>query len=283
MKITNARTAFAASLLLLGAWMQPAFAHSGGGHGGGGGGGGHSFGGGGGHSFGGGGGHYSGGASHAGAAHFASRGYGGANYSAGYATRAPMSHYSGGASFGVSGRAAVATTAYAGRAGAIGGARYARPGAWGGGYWGGRYWPGVYYGAGFAWFLPVLPFGYATYWWNDVPYYYSNDAYYTWSPSADGYVATEPPPAAPANGESDAAAPTYSGPEQPAMPVQSGQPSGGDNIFAYPAQGQSATQQAADRQECTQWAASQAGSASGSPDYRRALVACFEGRGYSAQ
>jgi hypothetical protein len=283
MKITNARTAFAASLLLLGAWMQPAFAHSGGGgggghSGGGGGGGGHSFGGGGGHY----GGHYSG-ASHVGAAHFASRGYGGANYSAGYATRAPMTHYSGGASFGASGRTAVASTAYAGRGAAIGGARYARPGAWGGGYWGGRYWPGVYYGAGFAWFLSVLPFGYATYWWDDVPYYYYNDAYYTWSPSADGYVATEPPPAAPANGQSDAASPTYSGPEQPAMPVQPGQPAGGDNIFAYPAQGQSATQQATDRQECTQWAASQAGSASGSPDYRRALVACFEGRGYSAQ
>ena len=271
MKITNASAAFAASLLLLGGWMQPALAHSGGG-GHGGGGGGHSSGGGG---------HFSG-ASHTGTAHFAARGYGGAGYAGGYAARAPLAHYSGGAAFGVSGRATVASSGYAGRA-AIGGARYARPGAWGGGYWGGRYWPGVYYGAGFAWFLSVLPFGYATYWWDDVPYYYYNDAYYTWSPSADGYVATEPPPAAPANGQSDAAAPTYSGPEQPAMPVQPGQPAGGDNIFAYPAQGQSATQQATDRQECTQWAASQAGSASGSPDYRRALVACFEGRGYSAQ
>jgi hypothetical protein len=275
MKITSASTAFAASLLLLGAWMPPAFAHSGGGHGGGGGGGGRS-----GHSFAGGA-HYSG-ASRAGAAHFSARSYGGANYAAGYAARAPMAHYSGTAGFGVSGRATVASAGFAGRA-AIGGARYAHPGAWGGGYWGGRYWPGAYYGAGFAWFLPVLPFGYATYWWNDVPYYYSNDAYYTWSPSADGYVATEPPPAAPASGQSDAAAPSYAGPDQSAMPVQPGQASGSDNIFAYPAQGQSAAQQATDRQECTQWAASQAGSASGSPDYRRALVACFEGRGYSAQ
>jgi hypothetical protein len=277
MKITSASSAFAASLLLLGAWMAPAFAHSGGGHGGGGGGG-HSFGGGG-HSFGGGG-HYSG-AAHAGAAHFAARGYGGANYAA--AARGPVAHYSGAAGFGASGRAAVASAGFAGRA-AIGGARFAHPGAWGGGYWGGRYWPGAYYGAGFAWFLPVLGFGYATYWWNDVPYYYYNDAYYTWSPSADGYVATEPPPAAPANDQSDAAAPTYAGPEQqPAMPVQPGQLAGPDNIFAYPAQGQSAAQQASDRQECTQWAASQAGSANGSPDYRRALIACFEGRGYSAQ
>ena len=276
MKITSASGALAAGLLLLGASIQPAFAHSGGGHGGGGGGGGHSVGGGGGS-------HFSGG-SHVGAAHYAARGYGGANYSAGYAARGPVTHYSGGASFGVSARATVGSSGFAGRA-AIGGARYARPGAWGGGYWGGRYWPGVYYGAGFAWFLPVLPFGYATYWWNDSPYYYYNDAYYTWSPSADGYVATEPPPAAPANGESDAAAPSYAGPDQPAMPVQPAQPGGGggDNIFAYPAQGQSAAQQASDRQECTQWAASQAGSAGGSPDYRRALVACFEGRGYSAQ
>ncbi len=50
------------------------------------------------------------------------------------------------------------------------------------------------YGAGFAWFLPILPLAYATYWYSGVPYYYANDVYYTWNPSYDGYVATDPPP-----------------------------------------------------------------------------------------
>ena len=36
---------------------------------------------------------------------------------------------------------------------------------------------------GWAWYLPVLPLGYATFWWGGVPYYYWNSLYYTWSPS----------------------------------------------------------------------------------------------------
>ena len=52
------------------------------------------------------------------------------------------------------------------------------------------------YGWGFAWFLPVLPLAYATYWYGGVPYYYANDVYYTWDPSYSGYVATDPPPVA---------------------------------------------------------------------------------------
>ncbi len=53
-------------------------------------------------------------------------------------------------------------------------------------------------------------------------------------------------------------------------------------MYAYPANGQSEQQQAGDRQECDQWAASQAG-AMGTADFRRAVIACFQGRGYSAQ
>ena len=68
-------------------------------------------------------------------------------------------------------------------------------GRWGGGYWHGGYWPGVFWGGSFAWFLPVLPAFCATYWWNSVPYYYYNDVYYTYDPSASGYVVTTPPPA----------------------------------------------------------------------------------------
>ena len=54
----------------------------------------------------------------------------------------------------------------------------------------------------------------------------------------------------------------------------------GDGLFAYPKNGQSDEQQSADRRECGQWAGSQTGGGGG-PDYRRALTACLQGRGYS--
>jgi hypothetical protein len=46
---------------------------------------------------------------------------------------------------------------------------------------------------GYGWFLPILPAFYATYWFGGIPYYYANDAYYTWSPDYNGYVQTDPP------------------------------------------------------------------------------------------
>jgi hypothetical protein len=143
---------------------------------------------------------------------------------------------------------------------------------WGGGYWGGAYWPRAYFGLGFAWFLPALPLYYSTYWYGGVPYYYADDAYYTWSPGQGGYVATTPPPQA---GGEPAAAPPDAGATAGAGP-------GADRVFAYPKNNQTDEQQSTDRRECEQWAAGQA-SASNAADYRRALVVCFEGRGYSAQ
>ena len=113
---------------------------------------------------------------------------------------------------------------------------------WGGGYWGGGYWPGVSYGVNFAWFLPVLPGVYATYWYDGIPYYYANDVYYTWDPAYDGYVATDPPPVA------GSAAPA---------------PGAGDQIFMYPNNGQSAEQQAEDRRACERWASDQVGNSGG--------------------
>ena len=165
---------------------------------------------------------------------------------------------------------------------------YAHAAHWGGGYWGGRYWPGVFYGPRFIWFLPTIPLYCATFWWNSVPYYYYNDVYYTWSPAADGYVATDPPPVAseaPAEAPPsedapiDAAMPDASAAYAPAYAAPS---SPSDHVFAYPTGGQSGEQQSADRAQCEQWAAAQAGGAGGA-DHRRALIACFQGRGYSAQ
>ena len=57
-------------------------------------------------------------------------------------------------------------------------------------------------------------------------------------------------------------------------------PESQQQIFTYPKNGQSEAQQAIDKRECHQWASTQAGGASG-PDYRRAMLACLDGRGYS--
>jgi hypothetical protein len=250
-------------------------------------------GGGGGHG-GGGGGHAGGGGGHAGGGHV---GGGGGHFAGGH-VGGGVSHY---ASAGVRGGYGAG---YAGvRGGVVGGARYVGGGHpaygygagygrgfsagtfWHGGYWHGGYWPGAYYGAGYAWFLPFLPAVYATYWWNGYPYYYANDVYYTWNPSYDGYVATDPPPVT-----EDGSAPppaTAPGAAAPGAAISSDMDVGvgGQQIFMYPKNGQSAEQQSSDRRDCQQWAASQVGQG-GQPqaaDYRRAMLACVEGRGYSAK
>jgi hypothetical protein len=235
--------------------LSPAFAqHSGGGGGGhssGGGGGGHSSGGGGGgHSSGGGGG------GHANYAVGARGSYGGAHYASGYG---------GGGYYGHGG--------YNGHGGFYGRGFY-------GGYGHGGFWHGgCCFGPrfGFGWFLPVLPAFYATYWWGGIPYYYANDAYYTWSPDYNGYVATDPP-AGPADNDS-----------QP--PPGSAQAPASGQTYNYPKNGQTDEQQASDRYQCHQWAVSQSGydptrngaAIAGQDDYHRALTACMEGRGYSVR
>jgi hypothetical protein len=210
---------------------------------------------------------------HAGAQYMA----GGAHPAAGYRGGAVHGYPAAGAGF--HGRA------YGGRGG------YAYPGGayyhgystgayWGGGYWHGGYWPRAYYGYGYSWFLPVLPLAYATYWYGSVPYYYANDVYYTWNPSYDGYTATDPPPAADTAGSDGSGAADASLPPPPADPNAGGQQA---QLFMYPKNGQSEEQQSTDKRECQEWAASQTGQAAGTgDDYRRALLACVTGRGYSA-
>jgi hypothetical protein len=128
----------------------------------------------------------------------------------------------------------------------------------------------------------VLPPYYATVWFGGVPYYYADDTYYMWDPSQNGYEVVAPP------GDADAAAST----EAPQPP-----PPQGDQMYIYPQNGQSAEQQASDKYECHKWASSQSGFDPTQPggavppdqlgarraDYRRAMIACLEGRGYSAR
>jgi len=159
-----------------------------------------------------------------------------------------------------------------------------RYGHWNGGYWNGGFWPPVFWGANFAWFLPVIPAFAATYYWNSIPYYYYNDVYYTYDPSASGYVVTTPPPAQDAG--PDTPAPSAQQPDDSnSGAIASGAPanSGTGSLYAYPRNGQSDEQQSTDRQECARWASGQTGSdgTGTSMDYQRALTACLQGRGYS--
>jgi hypothetical protein len=126
-------------------------------------------------------------------------------------------------------------------------------------------------------FVPVLPPFYSTVWWGGAPYYYANDAYYSWNSGVNEYEVVSPP-----TGIEDSGATV----EPPA-----------DSIFVYPRSGQSSEQQARDRYECHQTAVlatsydptvSGGGvspdiAASKREDYMRADAACLEARGYSVK
>jgi hypothetical protein len=153
---------------------------------------------------------------------------------------------------------------------------------WNGGYWHGVYWPRAYYRPGFVGFVTLLPPVYSTFWYGGVSYYYANDLYYTWSPDRYGYVVSNPPPVA------EDSSGTYS-----TAPDEADQGTGPGDIYVYPRNGQSEEQTAQDRYECHQWAVNQTGfdptlgqtqasSAGSAEDYRRAIIACLDGRGYSA-
>lgn len=125
--------------------------------------------------------------------------------------------------------------------------------------------------------VSVLPPYYTTVWLGGMPYYYADDIYYRWDPIVNGYEVVEPPPDADRPGTA------------PSAPTE--------NFYIYPKSGQSPQQQAADRYECHSWATQQTGfdptQAGGSvpppernakrAQYRRAMAACLEGRGYSVE
>jgi hypothetical protein len=204
-------------------------------------------------------------------------------------------------------RTAEAQHAFAGGAHVMGRSGYAAPaaGRYGGyGYWGrggygygGRGYYGGYgwgygwrgYGWGCCWgwgwgwpavYLATLPWYYSTYWWGGVPYYYADNAYYTWNGPAGVYEQVQPPFAT-ASQQSPGGPPG-------SMP---GGPPGSMEVFAYPKNGQSPAQQETDKSECRTWATGQTGFNPATPnvaaakqqDYLRAEVACLEGRGYSAR
>ena len=149
---------------------------------------------------------------------------------------------------------------------------------YGGGAWYRPYGPSyVVVAPPFGVVVPALPPYYATVWVGGAPYYYANEIYY--APVPGGYMVVEAPKASPA--------PPPVGPEMPSEA----------KVFIYPNQGQDEKQQADDRYDCHRWAVSQTGydptqpppgltpdqSSQKRADYRRAMGACLEGRGYTVK
>jgi hypothetical protein len=141
-------------------------------------------------------------------------------------------------------------------------------------------------------FVPVLPPFYTTVWFAGVPYYYANDTYYEYR-ADQGYEVVDPPT------DPGAAVQGPQGPSYPGAPPPSanGPPPEGEDLFVYPQSGQSPDQEANDKYECHKWASSQTGfdptqtgggvapdqTVAKGTDYKRAMRACLEGRGYSVR
>ncbi len=120
---------------------------------------------------------------------------------------------------------------------------------------------------------PVLPSYYSRLAAGGIVYYVADGVYYRHSPQ--GYVVVEPPALA------------SGGFEVPGMP----------RLYVYPRNGQSAEQLASDRYECHVWAIGETGFdptvsgggidpsqlAAGQAEYRRALEACLDARGYTVR
>jgi len=140
-------------------------------------------------------------------------------------------------------------------------------------------WRSNWHGIGLGVYVPFLPWYYETFWWNGVPYFYADDAYYLWDDDVGEYQAVEPPAGVSAPATTDAAG----GPES-------------SDLFAYPMGNQPAEQQARDRASCRSWAQTQASSGpqpaptdpKAADEMRRqeflhAEAACLEARNYSVK
>lgn len=114
-----------------------------------------------------------------------------------------------------------------------------------------------------------LPRGYVSFWLGPTRYFFVNATYYLYDDFDREYVVVEKP----ADGDDLVAAAAQ------------------EDLFVYPAEGQTEAQREQDRAACEDWAALESGHAAarsnpGSPgraDYLRALGACLEGRGYTVE
>jgi hypothetical protein len=176
--------------------------------------------------------------------------------------------------------------------------------------WGG--WNGFYTGLSLGLAVPLLSNGYSSFWYGGSPYYYANDGYYVSYPRRDYrvlspservitehyvYESPSPEPVVAAPPTSSTPTPSYVRESSPApsptpSPIQSKTPaSKSPQLYAYPKNGQTATQSTFDRIECERWGSGQTGYSPGQSvedanrkaDYQRAVSACLEGRGYTVK
>ena len=126
--------------------------------------------------------------------------------------------------------------------------------------------------------VPSLPAGYVSFGIGSRRYYHVNATYYLWRDRQQDYVVVKKPVGA------DEALPRSTEVAQSA------------SVFVYPRDGQDETMRDQDRYQCHQWAKQQTGydpstaqsadtranSANGG-DYKRAITACLEGRGYTVR
>jgi hypothetical protein len=119
-------------------------------------------------------------------------------------------------------------------------------------------------------FVPHLSSYYSTFWYGGSRYFLSDSTYYLYDDARRGYVVTPSPYGDGQERDGDAL---------------------GDQLYVYPAQGQSAEQTADDRYDCHRWAVEQTGfdpvdsgyDADRREEYLRALAACLTGRGYTVR
>ena len=149
-----------------------------------------------------------------------------------------------------------------------GGAYYQHAGLWYQPY-GTRY---VVVGAPYGLSVSYLPSYYSSFWFGGTHYFHADSTYYLYEPAHRSYVVTQSPY------ESDDEEQGSSG-------------SADEDLYIYPAQGQSEQQQSDDRYECHSWSVEQTGydpiesdyDEDRRAEYLRAMTACLTGRGYSVR
>lgn len=175
--------------------------------------------------------------------------------------------------------------------------------------WGG--WNGFYTGLSLGLVVPLLANGYSSSWYSGSSYY-ADDVYYVSNPrrsyrvlSPSERVITEhyvyespsPEPVVAAPPTTGTPTPSYVRESSPTSsptpsPIQSKTPEQTlPQLYAYPKNGQTATQSTFDRIECERWGSGQTGylpgqsaeDANRKADYQRAVSACLEGRGYTVK
>jgi hypothetical protein len=152
--------------------------------------------------------------------------------------------------------------------------------------------------------VPALPPSYSTILIGGIPYYYANGVYYAPMQGAPGYVVAAPPPGyetVPPPPVPSQPAPVVAPPPGVAAPPPGYEtapppaPSAAvpEAVFVYPRNGQTEAQITADRSECNRWATSQTGydpaganvadaqAQQRAHDFKRAMSACLDGRGYT--